>query len=42
LFEPLAQFARELKSRAASSNAYDKVKAFMEGITPEPSASHSP
>ena len=41
-FEPLAQFADDLKSRAVSSYAYDKGMAFMEGITPEPSASHSP
>ena len=33
-FEPLAQFAEELKSRAVSSFAYDKGKAFMDGIAP--------
>ncbi len=34
-FEPLAQFAVELKSRAVSSFTHDKGKAFMDGISPE-------
>jgi hypothetical protein len=33
-FEPLAQFAEELKGRAVSPYAYEKGKAFMDGIAP--------
>ena len=33
-FEPLALFAEELKSHALSSFAYNKGKAFMDGIAP--------
>ena len=33
-FEPLAKFADELKSHALSSFAYNKGKAFMDGIAP--------
>jgi hypothetical protein len=33
-FEPLAQYAEELKSHALSSFAYNRSKAFMDGIVP--------
>jgi hypothetical protein len=41
-FEPLARFAEEWNGRAVGSYTYDKGKTFLDGTTPEPSASHSP